>query len=73
MLERLSNGHLKGAAVDVITCEHMYDKWNHPVVKYSREHDNLVLSPHVAGLTIESERKSANDIIDQLIDYFENK
>ena len=73
MLESLSNGHLKGAAVDVITYEYMYDKWNHPVVKFSREHDNLVLSPHVAGLTIESERKSANDIIDQLIDYFENK
>ena len=73
MLHHLKSGHLKAAAVDVITDEYLPDKWNHPVIKYSREHKNLLVSPHVAGLTIESESKSAADIFKQLEQYLNER
>ena len=66
MLDNLRKGKLKAAAVDVISNEHIYNKWNHPVVKFARENDNLIVSSHVAGLTVESESKAAYDIFKQL-------
>ena len=66
MLEALKNKKIKAAAIDVISDEHLQNKWNHPVVKYAREKQNLLLSTHVAGLTVESETKAAKDIFKQL-------
>ena len=66
MLNALKNNLIKAAAIDVITNEHLQNKWNHPIVKYSRENKNLLLSSHVAGLTVESESKAAKDILMQL-------
>ena len=30
----------------------------HPLVAYAREHSNLIITPHIAGLTFDSERKA---------------
>jgi phosphoglycerate dehydrogenase-like enzyme len=72
MLKALENGKLKGAAVDVISEEQVSDKWDHPVIAYARNHSNLLFTPHIAGLTVESEEKATWDIIRQ-IDKFFNK
>jgi D-3-phosphoglycerate dehydrogenase / 2-oxoglutarate reductase len=66
MVEALKNKKIQAAAIDVISDEHLQNKWNHPVVKYARENHNLLLSTHVAGLTVESETKAAKDIFKQL-------
>ena len=66
MLESLKKNKLKAAAVDVISNEHIYNKWDHPVIKFARENNNLIVSSHVAGLTVESESKAATDILTQL-------
>jgi D-3-phosphoglycerate dehydrogenase len=66
LLERLASGQIKAAAVDVISAEHTERKWDHPMVKYARENQNLILSPHVAGLTIDSESKAMNDLVRQV-------
>jgi phosphoglycerate dehydrogenase-like enzyme len=70
MLFNLKNHKLKAAAVDVISNEHIYNKWNHPVIKYARENKNLIVSNHVAGLTDQSETKAAFDIFKQLENEF---
>ena len=59
LLESLRSGHLEGAAVDVITDEFLGEKRDHPVIAYAREHENLIVTPHMAGLTHDSERKAA--------------
>lgn len=52
LLDTLQTGRLAGAAVDVISDD---SKWSdsvpddNPMVRYAREHDNLIISPHIGG------------------------
>jgi len=57
LLKALESGRLAGAALDVLDGEaRKYPDWpsNSPVWRYARSHDNLLLSPHVGGATLES-------------------
>ena len=67
MIDALNSGKLAGAAVDVITKEYLTQKRDHPVIRYARENDNLILAPHVAGLTIDSESKAMEDLLNQIL------
>lgn len=53
LLAALESGALAGAGVDVLEGE-FDDIGEHPMVRYAREHENLVISPHVGGCTFES-------------------
>ncbi len=66
MIEALKSGKLRAAAVDVISGEDRMYKWDHPVIAYAREHRNLIVSPHTAGLTIDSESKAAMEILNEI-------
>ncbi|AVV48795.1 Cytidylyltransferase [Leptospira santarosai] len=66
LLENLSSGKIKSAALDVISNEQNPNKINHPIVQYARNHDNLILTPHIAGLTYESEAKAARFILNMV-------
>jgi len=55
-LEALRSGKVGAAGVDVIEGEWRTDLQEHPLVRYARQHDNLVISPHVGGVTLESQR-----------------
>ena len=44
--------------VDVISNEYLGDKNLHPLINYAKENDNLIVTPHMAGLTYDSERKA---------------
>ena len=57
-LKYLMNGKIKAAGVDVISDELTGDKNEHPLVKYAKSNDNLIITPHIAGLTFDSERKA---------------
>ena len=66
LIRSLKNGKLKAAAVDVISNEHIKNKRDHPLIQYSREHDNLFVTPHIAGCTVDSETKAITEIIRQI-------
>jgi phosphoglycerate dehydrogenase-like enzyme/CMP-N-acetylneuraminic acid synthetase len=66
LIEALESGKLKAAAIDVIRNEHLLAKRNLPLIQYAREHDNLLVTPHVAGATLESEYKAAKYIVDKI-------
>lgn len=66
LIEALETKKIKAAGVDVITEEHILEKYNHPLIKYARHNDNLIISPHIAGCTIDSESKSMEDILNQI-------
>ena len=58
LLEVLSSGHLAGAALDVFEGEIEIGFQNgfvsHPLLQYAREHDNLVITPHIGGSTLDA-------------------
>jgi D-3-phosphoglycerate dehydrogenase len=58
LLRALESGKLAGAALDVICGELEGDFENHPLIQYAQAHDNLILTPHVGGVTYESQAKA---------------
>ena len=52
LIQCLNNGHLAGAAIDVL--EHEYNLQNSPLVQYAITHNNLIITPHIGGCTYES-------------------
>jgi D-3-phosphoglycerate dehydrogenase len=54
LLDGLKSGHIAGAALDVISGESSERMVNHPIVAYALEHENLILTPHIGGCTVES-------------------
>jgi D-3-phosphoglycerate dehydrogenase len=57
LLSALRVGRLAGAALDVLASEPDLSP-SHPLLSYAREHDNLIITPHIGGNTIESFEKT---------------
>lgn len=62
VLEALKNKNIAGYATDVLADELNFDKnfSAHPLVEYSKESNNLIIVPHIGGMTYES--REATDI-----------
>ena len=58
LLQALQSGRLGGAALDVLCNERSDGMEDHPLVAYAREHDNLIITPHIGGCTFESMEKT---------------
>jgi phosphoglycerate dehydrogenase-like enzyme len=56
LLEALNTKRIAGAGLDVIDGEWLTEQEcaAHPLVKFAKTNDNLVISPHIGGATIES-------------------
>lgn len=50
LLALLKSGHVAGAALDVLSGEPSITS-RHPLVAYSRMHNNLLITPHIGGAT----------------------
>lgn len=67
VLHLLESGHLAGVALDVLEGEyHLAFVRNHPLIEYARAHDNLLITPHIAGATQESVEKADLFIVDKI-------
>ena len=77
VLDALESGHLSGAAFDVFEGEFAQgfsDRFcTHPVLEYARTHDNLLLTPHIGGSTVDAWRMTEAHAIDLAIDYLSAK
>ena len=58
LLDALQSGRIGGAAVDVLCDECSDGMADHPLVKYARTHENVLITPHIGGCTFESLEKS---------------
>jgi D-3-phosphoglycerate dehydrogenase len=58
LLAALAAGRLAGAAVDVLGDERPAGMGAHPLVAYAREHEHLLITPHIGGCTLESTAKT---------------
>ena len=62
ILAALKKKTIAGYATDVLADELSFEKGfrNHPLVEYAKKHDNLIIVPHIGGMTNES--REATDI-----------
>ena len=58
-LEALESGRLGAAGIDVIDGEWRSDLRDHPLIRYARTHDNLIITPHIGGVTKEAQLLTA--------------
>ncbi len=72
LLESLESGHLGGAALDVLAGEYKADfnekLKDSPLVRYAATHDNLIITPHYAGATIDARRMTQLRIIELILE-----
>lgn len=66
LVEAIRSGKLGGAGLDVIDGEWRTDLIDHPLIKLAREHPNVVIVPHVGGITIESQSMTMQFCADRL-------
>lgn len=64
----LSSGHLSGAAIDVVATEpRVGETLTGPLAAYAREHDNLILTPHIGGATFDSMSRAETFVARKLV------
>ena len=72
-IRNLQNGKILAAGVDVISDEYTGDKNYHPLIEYAKTHDNLIITPHIAGLTYDSERKAQTAAYEAIKQHLEKR
>jgi len=73
LLDALRCGRLGGAGLDVICGEWDANLAEHPLVRYANEHENLVITPHVGGVTFESQRMAIEHAVRKLLKFLEEE
>ena len=66
LVQALENGPLAGAGLDVIEGEWRDDLDLHPLIRYANAHENLVISPHIGGVTYESQALAIGRTVEKL-------
>ena len=69
LLNALKSNRIAGAIVDVIKDEHKSNFDKNKMINYAKQNDNLIITPHIAGLTIDSEEKALNQSVNNLIKF----
>ena len=65
LIRALENELIRGAAIDVL--ENETELQGNPLIEYANRHpDKLIITPHIAGLTIDSQRKAMKWAIGKL-------
>ena len=67
LLDLLETGHLQCAALDTIDGEYDPDFSKHfadsRIATYARDHDNLILTPHIGGSTVDAWRETQEFVV----------
>ena len=69
LLEALASGHVVAAGLDVVDNEWDPNLQRRELLEYARTHDNLILTPHVGGGSIESVVDARMFVARKLADY----
>ena len=70
LLQSIESGHLGGAGLDIIDGEWRDDLESYPVLANARTRDNLIVTPHIGGVTYESQAAAFMATAKKLIDFF---
>ena len=69
LLVTMENGHLAGAALDVLSHERSGSLVTSLLVEYARTHSNLILTPHIGGATYELMAATEIFMAQKLVNY----
>ena len=58
LIKFLKNNIKKAAGVDVVRNEHSLSVKKNLLIEYAKNNNNLIVTPHIAGLTYDSETKA---------------
>ena len=72
LLGALESGRLRGAALDVLADEMALTLRERPLLRYAATHDNLIVTPHIGGYTLESLARTEQHLAGRLVDYLEH-
>ncbi|MFA5865436.1 MAG: NAD(P)-dependent oxidoreductase [Phycisphaerae bacterium] len=72
LLESLESGHVSAAGLDVLDGEWNDNLAEHPLIVYSRSHENLIITPHIGGVTYESQEMAYTATAQKLVEFFKN-
>ena len=70
LLSALKEGILAGCAVDVLCGDSCWEERvpeGHLLLDYAREHDNLIITPHIGGYTINAILKTRAFLVDKFL------
>ena len=73
LIQALLTKKLIYAATDVVRNEQNLTKKKNKLIEYSKNNHNLLITPHMAGLTHDSEKKAAEITINNIKRYFYEK
>ena len=75
LLGALQSGKLAAAALDVMADETSGEEWvaDNPLVRYAKTHQNLVITPHIGGMTAESADRTNLFMIAKLKRYLQER
>jgi len=68
LLDGLQSGRIGAAGLDVLTGEP--DVAEHPLRRYALAHDNLVITPHIAGYSPDAVRVVVRFSAGRIVDFF---
>lgn len=69
LIDALENGPLAAAGLDIVEGEWRADLDQHPLIAYARSHGNLVITPHVGGVTYEAQEMAYSATARKLADF----
>lgn len=70
LLKYLGEGHLGGAAVDVLSGENNGWRTSGGLIEYADRHSNLLVTPHIGGCTQESMEKTEIFMANKLVAHY---
>lgn len=73
LLKALQDDNLRGAAVDVICNERGLTESASPLIEYAKEHDNLLITPHIGGASFDSMAATEIFMANKLKSYLETQ
>jgi D-3-phosphoglycerate dehydrogenase len=63
----IRSGHILGAALDVFPEEPVAE--NEPFISELQQYENVILSPHVGGSTVEAQENIGTEVAEKLVNY----
>lgn len=73
LVDAMEDGTVAAAGLDVIDGEWRNDLHNHCLIKYMQNHSNLIITPHIGGVTWESQEMAYEYTIKKMINFFESR
>jgi len=70
LIREMESGRIAAAGLDIIDGEWLEDKYNHPLIAYSRRNPRLYITPHVGGTSPDAVRMTARHNFQKVVRYF---